>query len=934
MNSTTKGRQISGWSKGTRGLALSLLSAALLSACGDSPQQMIDSAKSYLSTNDSNAASIQLKNALQEDGSLVEARFLLGRIHLDQGDLPAALKELQRAFDLGYSRDEVVPLLARARVRAGEFDRVLVDFGEVQLNDASAQGRLLSAVADAQLGTRKVADAIQTYQQALVVNAEDVNAGIGLARARLFNSEPEAAEAAIRAVIAHRPDSGEAQATLSDVMQVQGKPEEAIKALEEAVRLRPAETAYHYALVSQLFRNGRNDEAVARFEAMHKLAPKHISTLYLQAFIDARGGRLPEARDGLMQVLKQSPDFLPAQLLAGTVLLRLNDQAQARTYLNSVLSRAPGQELARTLLINSHLAAGEARRALELLQPLLERPITDARLLGLAGQVFLANGDLEKAEDFLQRAATAAPEDPQARLRLGAMRMAGGDAAGAFADFESASAMDDNAIQADLALVATHLRRGEFKKALEAQERLERKAPQNPLVHNLRGGVMLGKNDAPAARAAFEQALTLNPDYLAAALNLARLDIAEGKTPEGLARIRAIADRNEKSVEARLALADLQLATAATPAEVFATLERAEAAAPGTIPPALAIIYHHLRNSEFPKALAAAQKLAAVYPNDVRAIDALARSQLAAGDTQQAISSLNRLVTLRPQATEPLIMLADVHRGAKDNAAAEQVLRKALAIRPDAIEVQRRLVGVMAERGDIEGALKIARAVQQQHAAEPTGYALEAGLHAAAGRWVDAVASYRLALERNAGGDVGIRLHASLMRAERKSEADKFAADWLRQQPKDLAMHGYLAERALGEGHYAEAMNIFLTMNQISPNNALVLNNLAWAANQVKDPKALAYAEQAQGLAPDNPAILDTLGMIQIERGETDKGLGNLQRAVSLGPELAPLRLNLAKSYARLARKEEARKELNTLLPKLKEGTPLHKEAVELLSSL
>ena len=280
MNGTTKGRQDSAWSMGARSLALSLLSAALLSACGDSPEQMIASAKSYLSSNDSNAASIQLKNALQEDGSLVEARFLLGRIHLENGDIPAAIKELQRAFDLGYSKAEVVPLLARARVRGGEFDRVLADFADLKLDDASAQGRLLGAIADAQLGTAKLADAIQTYQKALAVSAEDVDAGIGLARARLLNREPDAAEAAILAVIAHSPDNGEAQATLSDVMQVQGKPGEAIKALEEAVRLRPSVAAYHYALVSQLFRSARHEEAVTRFEEMKKLAPNAGESIF------------------------------------------------------------------------------------------------------------------------------------------------------------------------------------------------------------------------------------------------------------------------------------------------------------------------------------------------------------------------------------------------------------------------------------------------------------------------------------------------------------------------------------------------------------------------------------------------------------------------------------------------------------------------------
>lgn len=934
MNTTMRAEPDSSWRKRSRTLALSLIATALLSACGESPEQMLASAKTYLSKNDTNAASIQLKNALQEDGNIAEARFLLGRINLEQGDVPGAVKELQRALELGFSKTEVVPYLARARIRAGEFDRVLTDFGALELDDAAAQGRLLGAVADAHLGKANVPEAIKVYEKALALRADDADAGIGLARARLFSRDPAGAEQAIRAVIERSPNNGDAYATLSDILFVQEKPEDALKALEEAVRLSPKQVAYHYALVTDLFRRGRQDDALVRFEAMKKAAPAHPSTRYLQAFVDARAGRLTEARDGVMQVLKQTPDFLPAQLLAGTVLLRLNDQAQARTYLSAVLARAPGQILARMLLISSHLSAGEAPRALELVQPLVDLPITDARALGLIGQVFLANGDYDKAEDFLQRAVNAAPDDAQARLRLGAARLAGGDVEGGFADFESASGMDDNAIQADLALVAAHLRRGETDKALEAQAQLERKQPQNPLVHNLRGGVMLAKRDAPAARAAFEKALSLNPDYLAAALNLSRLDMAEQKNAEAIARIRTIADRNEKSVEARLSLAELQLATGATPAEVFETLQRAEAAAPGTVPPALAIIQHHLRNREVPKALAAAQKLGAAYPNDVRAVDALARAQLVAGDVQQAISSLNRLATLRPQSTAPLLMLADVHRGAKDNAAAEQALRKALAIRPNAIDIQQRLAAMLVERGDRDGALKIARNVQQQHATNPLGYAMEADIHSAANRWGDAVAAYRRALERKAGGDVATRLHAALLRADRKGEAEKFAGDWLRQQPKDVAMRGYLAERALADGRYGDAAVLFQKMNELSPRNALVLNNLAWAANRAKDPKALEYAEQAQALAPDNAAILDTLGMIQIDRGQTEKGLANLQRAVSIAPELAPLRLNLAKSYARAGRKDDARKELDALMPKLKDGTPLQHEAVELSKSL
>ena len=83
-----------GWSARARGVALAALTAALLAGCGQSPEQMLASAKSYMEKQDLSAASIQLKNALQENGNLAEARFLLGSIHVKQGDAVGAVKEL------------------------------------------------------------------------------------------------------------------------------------------------------------------------------------------------------------------------------------------------------------------------------------------------------------------------------------------------------------------------------------------------------------------------------------------------------------------------------------------------------------------------------------------------------------------------------------------------------------------------------------------------------------------------------------------------------------------------------------------------------------------------------------------------------------------------------------------------------------------------
>ncbi|MDT1823467.1 tetratricopeptide repeat protein, partial [Acinetobacter baumannii] len=77
----------------------------------------------------------------------------------------------------------------------------------------------------------------------------------------------------------------------------------------------------------------------------------------------------------------------------------------------------------------------------------------------------------------------------------------------------------------------------------------------NPQVHQLKGAVYVVQGNTAAARSAFEKALALQPGFMPAVTNLARLDIQENKPDAARARFMAVLDKDKNSVDAMTALA-------------------------------------------------------------------------------------------------------------------------------------------------------------------------------------------------------------------------------------------------------------------------------------------------------------------------------------------------------------------------------------------
>jgi len=524
------------------------------------------------------------------------------------------------------------------------------------------------------------------------------------------------------------------------------------------------------------------------------------------------------------------------------------------------------------------------------------------------------------------------PHGHRVRPRFVLANMITGDPDRAFSQSQPSVPVDVGT-RGDLALIATNLQRGEFDKALVAIDVLEKNQPEKPLTHTLRGMALLGKRDAAGARKSFERALALDATYFPAIANLASMDLVDKKPEEARKRFEAVLNKDPRSFQALLALAELRARNKGSPDEVTALIVKAIEGNPKESAPRLALIGHYMRNGDPKRAVTAAQDALAALPEHPELLDALGSAQQAAGETRQAIATYKKLALLQPESPRPYVRMAEVQIAAKDYDDAHQSLRKALTLKPDLIEAQRSIVSLDVTMDRVPDAIAMAREIQKQRPKESVGFILEGNVHASKKDWGKAISAYRQGLTQVDASELAIKLHATLRSGGQAAEADKLATSWVQEHPKDDTFRLYLAELALGRKDYASAMQQYRTVLEMQPDSALVLNNLAWAASQAKDPKALEYAEKANALAPDQPWIMDTLGVLLVEKGDTTRGIQLLQRASSLSPQATSFRLNLAKALIKAGRKDEARKELNELA-KLGDKDPARAEVGQLMKAL
>lgn len=893
--------------------------------------EAVDKARGHMDSGDDRAAVIELKNALQQDPADVQARLLLGQLYLKVKNGAAAEKELLRASELGAAPAAWQLNLAEARLLQGKFSDVLDDLSEMVGLSAAEQSRAMALSGHAHLGMKQLDAAASDFAGAIKLDPGNEKAALGEILVALANKEMERATTAADQFLARFPDNVDALLIRAELHRKDKETTEAGELFARVMKLEPDNFRAALGHATVMIAAENIAQARADLDLVDGIRKDLPMTHYLRGVIAFRQRAWDTAGEHLQKVLSATPDHVQSQLLMGIISFTNGDLQIAEEYLSRVVNALPGNPQAVKILGATRIKQREPEKAIEVLEPFV-RQVPDAQSMALLGSAYMLKGDQEKGQEWLSQAVEASPDVAALRTQLALTLLAGGETDKAITELQSAVDLGQDILQADVLLVLAHLKSKEFDKALKASEALEQRMPDSAIAFNLTGLALLSQGDKEKARTRFGKALDLDPEFLTAALNLARVDVADDNLDGAQKHYEYVLRKKPKHMGAMLGMAALA-ERREDPKGLVAWLEEAQEANPDSVQPGLLLAKHYIARKEPLKAVPIANELTRQFPDQPQVLEMLARAQSLAGETSGAIRTFEQLLQLRPNEAQLHYLLGQARWKGEDLYGAKDAFRTAISLKPDLAVAKVALASLEIKDGRADEALSIAKQLQQDHPDAALGYQLEGRVHRSQDRPADALKALETAYSKQKDSQILLQLAQAYVSADSRADAIKLLEDWMTEHPEDQSATSLLAMYYQAAGRDAEATKAYESLLQNDSENVVVLNNLAWLYQKQGDARAVETANRAYDLSPQRPEVADTYGWILLQSGEVQKGLSILQQAYVALPTQSEIGYHVAVGLNKAGRSDESIRVLRRLLRENRNFPQAH-EAAALLEEL
>jgi len=895
----------------------------VLAACGNlgmDDQQLVQRAKGYLDEQNFNAATIELKNALQENPDNAEARYLLGSIMLDYGDYRTAEKEFRRAARAGWKEDEAYIGLARALLGYNSLERLIDDTEVKESYPLTARADLLALRALAEAGLEELDLARRTLAEAVSLKPEAFQVLKTTILLQLVSGQSAEAMKTLATALNKYPDNQELL-LISATIELQSKNiKPALEVYRQVIKLDPPGYISVYgrrALIglAQLQIQSRDLEgAEATIRLLRKRNSKDPYTDYLGGVLAFAKGEYDLAEQRFLKVLKLAPEHNPTRLLFGAVNYAQKDYEQAAYFLSKYVTAVPGNFIARKLLGRTYLLLGQHDEARAVLQPVLEESPDDAELHALIGISMLQGGNTAAGIKGLEEAIEVDPDSIAVRAELARAYIATGDTGHAIQELKTILAKGGNPKSTESLLIITHLRAGEYADAINRVLDMLAVYPQDPVILVLAGNVFAASGDKEEARRYLEETLRIKPDFPQATIALARVEELDGNMDDAVVLYQSLVTSDVESALPLLALARIAEQQGNTQ-EMLEWLERAREKAPEDIKPRMFLAEFYLREKQPEKAGLLVEEAIKIKPGMPELLALQGKVLLAEQRYEEALSLLSGLVIRVPDSPLARTLLGQSYLLMGQEEDARKQLGFALERQPYFVAALVALAKLEMHSGNFDQALEFTRRIEQVKPDLPLGYELAGDVWMEKQDYAAARKAYTRAWDRKQKSELAIKLSETATRSGKPGMAIILLQDWLNEHTGDVMARQFLGTAYQIMGQHNKAIEEYEKALAIEPNNLVVANNLAWVYALTKNiPKALELSGRAYQYNSDNPGIQDTYGWILVQAGQVEKGRSLLTQAMEQLSDNPEVRYHYAVALLKTGDKAEANKLLNQLL--------------------
>lgn len=916
--------------RGWKYLAVVLLAALLMGGCSsESPleQQAVEEfqskqrveehvrrAKDFQGKREYRSAVIELKNALLLDFGHAEAHQLLGEVYLAMGYGAAAEKEIRRAEQGGIDSETLLISLGEALRLQHSWQRLLDTIQPSQALPAAQQARIYALRGLAHLGQKEREAAGEAFTRGLEIDSSSALALLGQVRLAMDDGRTATARQLVKRALQHADgaDAAEAWGLMADLERKENNLEEAEDAYSKAIEL--SFNANSLRINRALVRIDRKDYAGAAedLDKAARIDPDNPEVLYGQGLLAIREQRYADAQGFLEKLKDIAPDHLLGMYYLGVAHIARGDLQQAETFLSRVANRVPQSFSTARLLGLVRYRLEDFERAAEILEPLLVQQSDDPEILAALGNIYIARGDLQRGREFLQRALLLQPNATAERVLLGLSLLRLGENEQAVKELEQGIGQTPEG-QGRILLVLGHIKSRNFSAAREVIAQMRAEAPAGHDPWNALGLVQVAEGDIEQARESFIRALQLRPGDLVAGHNLAQLELHRGQPDRAQRFYREVLEHNPDHLMTLMALARLREEQGYKD-EARSLVERAMTLHPEELEPRIWLARGHLAENAPLKTIALLQEIQNKYPDSPILLTLLGQAQLAVDETSNAVHNLRKLAELMPEQASAQYLLAQACAENKEPPCLREALILGLHLSPEyggAPELINRLLEMThfdAEVDIILGRLQKAAPellllfdLQGQHALKQNHLR-------------KAVKIYQEAQERAPNQWLWVeRLSQVQAKAGDLDAASATLENWLRLHPNDVRAHYLLANNHLLGGRHDAALGLYNQVLDQQPDHALAMNNVAWLLRDREPQKALVLAERAVELQP-NFATRDTLGVILLKVGQSERAMQILQQAFAEQPQSPDIRYHLAMALMSQGQPNQARELLQEVI--------------------